>query len=59
MRYDAVDETLYVNSRIGDFTSFISTEKGFGNVVYAKGKASLKVVYGEIPVKKTDIIKQG
>lgn len=59
VRYDAVDETLYVDSKVGDFTSFISTEKGFGNVVYTKGKASLQVVYGEIPVKKIDITKQG
>jgi len=59
VRYDAVDQILYVNSRVGDFTSFISTEKGFGNVVYAKGKASLNVVYGEIPVRKIDIAQKG
>jgi uncharacterized protein (DUF608 family) len=52
VRYDAVDQTLYVDSKIGDFTSFLSTEKGFGNVKYIQGKASVKVVYGEIPVKK-------
>ena len=52
VRYDAVDQTLYVDSKMGDFTSFLSTENGFGNVVYAKGKATLKVVYGNIDVKK-------
>jgi uncharacterized protein (DUF608 family) len=55
VRYDAVDQTLYVESRMGDFTSFLSTENGFGNVVYAKGKATLKVVYGNIDVKKVII----
>ena len=52
VRYDAVEQTLYVDSKIGDFVSFLSTETGFGNVVYAKGKASVKVVYGKIDVKK-------
>ena len=28
VRYDAVDKTLYINSKIGDFISFISTESG-------------------------------
>jgi uncharacterized protein (DUF608 family) len=50
-RYDAVDQTLYINSKLGDFTSFLSTNTGFGNVVYKKGKATLEVVYGEIPVR--------
>jgi uncharacterized protein (DUF608 family) len=52
MRYDAVDKTLYINSRIGDFTSFLSTETGFGTVTFSKGKAMVKVVYGNIDVKK-------
>ena len=52
VRYDAVDKTLYIDSKVGDFTSFLSTETGFGTVVYAKGKASLNVVYGKIDVKK-------
>lgn len=55
VRYDAVEQILYVDSKIGDFISFLSTETGFGNVVYAKGKASLHVVYGNIDVKKITI----
>ncbi len=51
VRYDAVDKTLYVHSQVGDFTSFLSTASGFGNVVYHKGKASLNVAYGSIPVE--------
>jgi hypothetical protein len=37
---------------VGDFTSFISTEKGFGTVTLKKGKPSLNISYGSIPVKK-------
>lgn len=53
VRYDAVDKTLYVDSKVGDFTSFLSTATGFGTVTLRNGKASLDVVYGNIPVKKT------
>lgn len=52
VRYDAVDNTLYIDSRVGDFTSFISTAKGFGTVSLQKGIPSLKVAHGEIPVKQ-------
>lgn len=52
VRYDAVDKTLFIDSKIGDFTSFLSTEKGFGTVTLKQGKASLKVVHGTINVEK-------
>lgn len=55
VRYDAVDNTLFIDSKIGDFTSFISTAKGFGTVSLRQGKPSLKVAHGEIPVKKVII----
>ena len=57
LRYDAVDKTLYVNSKVGDFVSFLSTDTGFGNVVYKNGKVSMKVVYGKIEVKRIQIGK--
>jgi uncharacterized protein (DUF608 family) len=57
VRYDAVEKTLYVNSKIGDFTSFIATNTGFGNVVFRNGKASIQTVYGSIPVDKIIIGK--
>ncbi|MGN6616081.1 MAG: GH116 family glycosyl hydrolase [Ilyomonas sp.] len=53
VRYDAVDKTLYVDSKIGNFVSFLSTETGFGTVRFSNGKASLQVVYGNIPLLKT------
>ena len=55
VRYDAVTQTLYIDSQIGNFSSFLSTDSGFGNVVYRNGKATLEVVYGKIPVQKVVI----
>ncbi|MBI5008170.1 MAG: hypothetical protein HZB98_00615, partial [Bacteroidia bacterium] len=52
VRFDEVDGTLNIDSKIGDFTSFISTETGFGNVGLKDGKPFLKVVYGKIEPKK-------
>jgi len=51
-RYDAVDSTLYIDSQIGDFTSFLSTENGFGNVGLKKGTPFIKVAKGKIEVKR-------
>jgi len=52
VRYDAVDKTLYINSQIGDdFTTFLSTATGFGNVSLKNGKPEVNVEYGEIDVK--------
>jgi uncharacterized protein (DUF608 family) len=52
VRYDAVDKTLFIDSKIGDFTSFLSTETGFGNVSLRAGKPNLTVAYGTIEVNK-------
>ncbi len=55
VRFDAVDKTLYVDSKVGDFTSFLSTETGFGTVQLVSGKVSLRVVHGSIPVQKVNV----
>jgi hypothetical protein len=52
VRYDAVDKTLHINSKVGDFTSFLSTATGFGTVSLKAGQPSIKVAYGKIPVDK-------
>lgn len=52
VRYDAVEKTLYIDSRVGDFTSFLSTASGFGTVRLKNGIPSLDVAYGHIPVEK-------
>ncbi len=52
VRYDAVDQIMYIDSRIGDFNSFISTETGYGNVGLKNGKPFFKAVSGELKIKK-------
>jgi uncharacterized protein (DUF608 family) len=52
VRYDAVTQELYINSGKADFTTFISTETGFGNAGFRNGKPFMKSVYGDITVKK-------
>ena len=54
-RFDAVVKTLYVDSTIGDFTSFLSTETGFGTVSLKGSKVAMNVVYGNIPVEKINV----
>jgi uncharacterized protein (DUF608 family) len=51
-RYDAVDQVMYIDSRVGDFKSFISTETGFGNVGLKNGKPFFNIAYGELNIKK-------
>lgn len=51
-RYDAVEQVLYIDSKIGDFTSFLSTETGFGNVGLKDGKPFYNGAYGELNIKK-------
>lgn len=58
VRYDAVDQVLYVDSQVGDFKSFLSTEYGFGTVEYKNGKTELQVAFGEIPVREIIDLKQ-
>jgi uncharacterized protein (DUF608 family) len=49
--YDAVDQTLYINSQLGnDFQCFISTETGYGLAGLKKGEPFLKVIQGNIEV---------
>ena len=55
VRYDAIDKILYIDSKIGDFTSFLSTEKGFGTVSLKNGKPSLDVLYGVIEVNRIHV----
>jgi len=52
VRYDAVEKTLYVRPQAADFTSFLSTATGFGNVRYHSGKAIVQVAYGAIAVER-------
>ncbi len=51
VRYDAVEKTLYIDSKIGDFTSFLSTETGFGNVGLKDGKPFMNWAMGDVDVQ--------
>lgn len=55
VRYDAVDKNMYIDSKIGDFKSFISTDTGFGTIEWKAGKPVLNVVYGNIDVKRYNV----
>jgi uncharacterized protein (DUF608 family) len=50
-RYDALSQTMYIDSQVGDFNTFISTATGFGNVGLKDGSPFLEVAFGEIPVR--------
>jgi hypothetical protein len=53
VRYDAVDKTLHVDSKIGEFKCFLSTASGFGSVELRQGEVRLTVKSGTIPVERT------
>jgi len=50
LRYDAVDKTLHIDSKIGDFRCFLATEKGYGVAGLKKGKPFVEVKSGAIEV---------
>jgi uncharacterized protein (DUF608 family) len=51
IRYDAVDKTLYIDSKIGsDFRSFLATATGFGTVGLKKGRPFADVKRGDIEI---------
>lgn len=52
INYDAVEKTLYIDSKIGDFSSFFSTATGFGTVSLKAGKPAVKVAHGNVEINK-------
>ncbi len=53
VRYDAVDKTLFIDSRVGDnFKSFLSTATGFGTVGLNSGKPFVNIRSGEIDIRR-------
>lgn len=51
VRYDAVEQTLYIDSKIGsDFESFLSTVTGFATVGLKQGTPFIEVKYGDIHI---------
>ncbi len=52
LRYDAVEKTLYIDSKIGDYTSFLSTNSGFGTVSLKGNEVSVKMAEGTLDIRK-------
>lgn len=53
VRYDAVDKTLYIDSKVGDdFRSFLSTATGYATVGLKNGKPFICVHDGAVDVRK-------
>ncbi len=53
IRYDAVDRTLHIDSRIGDnFRAFLATASGFGTVGLKSGRPFVQMKSGRLDVKK-------
>jgi len=59
VRYDAVDKTLYIDSKVGDdFRSFLATATGFGTVGLKNGKPFLDVKRGDIDIDRVIVSGQ-
>jgi hypothetical protein len=59
LRYDAVNRTLYIDSKIGNnFRCFFSAESGFGTVGLKNGKAFVEMNLGELDVKEVFVSGQ-
>jgi hypothetical protein len=53
VRYDAVEKTLFIDSKIGlNFRSFLATATGYGTIGLKAGKPFLEVKSGVIDMKK-------
>ncbi len=52
VRYDAVDKTLHVVARDGEFRAPLFTASGYGTVERKDGQLTLKVRVGEIPLER-------
>ncbi|HDL18196.1 MAG TPA: hypothetical protein ENH29_03995 [Bacteroidetes bacterium] len=52
VRYDAVEKTLYIDSKIGDnFKSFFAAETGFGSVGLKNGKPFVEMKMGTLDIE--------
>lgn len=53
VRYDAVEKTLYIDSRYGDtFQTFLAAETGYGSVGLRKGKPFLNMKIGDLDIRR-------
>jgi hypothetical protein len=60
LTYDAVDMKMTIDSRVGDdFTSFICTHSGWGNVSSEDNEILLKVEHGYLDLQELHIAREG
>jgi hypothetical protein len=52
VRYDAVDKTLFIDSKVGDFRTFLSTATGFGTIELKGGIPTVEMASGNLEIKK-------
>jgi hypothetical protein len=53
VRYDAIEKTLFVDSRVGDdFRSFLSTATGFGTAGLRNGQPFVEMKMGTLDVRR-------
>ncbi len=52
VRYDALEQTIYIDSKVGDFRCLLSTGTGFGTVGLKDGQPFLDVKLGTIEVNR-------
>jgi uncharacterized protein (DUF608 family) len=56
IRYDAVEKTLYIDSKIGDsFRAFIAADGGFGTVGLQNGEPFVEIVHGTLDIQAISV----
>ena len=56
VRFDAVEKTLYIDSRIGNnFRAFLASENGFGTVGLRDGNPFVEIKHGTLDIQKVSV----
>ncbi|MEN8155772.1 MAG: GH116 family glycosyl hydrolase [Bacteroidota bacterium] len=59
IRYDAVDQSMAIDSKVGDdFVSFFSTQSGWGNIEVGDGQIVVRVAYGHLDLQELNITSE-
>jgi hypothetical protein len=58
LRYDAVERVVYIDSKVGDFTCFLSAGDGYGTVTLKGNRATVRMVQGQILIDKVMVSGQ-
>ncbi len=58
IKYDAVDKTMDIDSKVGGFKSFFSTHSGWGNIEFNDNEIVINVAYGYLDLKELNFTSQ-